>query len=138
MSEKLMNTETKLTKIKRQCTEQFWLVLLFAPLLFVAILVSKQYLPEAAPVNAISAKEGHLASSTSGMQVTSTELAAIIAKPIDELVLTEVYFKSQNIAYSKQATFNINFSQLGSDSVSMKQSRNSLANSSINLMGENS
>ncbi len=91
MSGKLMNTESRFSKVKQLCTEYLWVIVLFAPLLVVAILVSNDFQPTTKHSSvAGTSKNGTFAITT--MQLTSTELAAIVVKPLGELLLMEVYF----------------------------------------------
>lgn len=134
MSKKLKSTKSKFAKIKRQCVEQSWLIILFAPLLFVAILAGEQDKNGGTQVQ-VNGKDKSQSVANIGMQITSIELAAIVTKPIEELVVTEVYFGAQHIAYSKQETFNINHSRLISGRVTVKESVSSLGNVRlVNLM----
>lgn len=100
MSDKLINTNAKLGKVKRFFIDQLWLILLFAPLLIIVLFIGKHYLPDVKASSgnslqsqAASSSEVQLASAA--MQITSAELSAIVAKPLGKLLLVEVYFDAR-------------------------------------------
>ncbi len=91
MSGKLMNTESRFSKAKQLCAEYLWLIVLFAPLIVVAILVSNNgHSTTNQPGVTSTSKGGTFVKAA--VQLTTTELAAIVAKPLGELMLMEVYF----------------------------------------------
>lgn len=116
MSEELMNTDSRVSKIKRFFVEQFWLILLFAPLLAIVLLVGKQYLPSGQSSAVSDSRSQSVADAVSGsksrsitnaaMQITTAELTTIIAKPMSELLLVEVYFGTTGKVLNHTAELN--------------------------------
>lgn len=120
MSKKLMNTDSKLAKVKHLCAEQLWLVLLFAPLLLVAIFVGEHYLSKAKQSSGVNGQKSSLVAGVAA-QITSIELAAIIAKPLGELLLMEVYFSVESKARNQYGKLDLNSNGVFNDKVLMSQ-----------------
>ncbi|MGJ8619988.1 MAG: hypothetical protein ACSHWN_06630 [Methylophilaceae bacterium] len=79
--------ESWLSKCKRIFIEQLWLVFLLAPLLIIAFLITEQYQPVKQQM--MYAKNSKALSMS--VEITSAELAMIVAKPLGELLAIEVY-----------------------------------------------
>lgn len=89
-----MNTDLKkadslLTKLRNLLNEQLWLIFLLAPLLIIAALVGPQLQSNRKPTLIASNSSAML---TLSIEVSSAELASIVAKPLSELLVMEVYF----------------------------------------------
>lgn len=87
MNTSLNNRESWFAKCKRIFLEQLWLIFLLAPLLIVAFFIAEHY----QPTNRKVILSQHNSSLPVSLEITSAELAMIIAKPIGELLAMEVY-----------------------------------------------
>lgn len=87
MNTSLNNRESWFAKCKRIFLEQLWLIFLLAPLLIVAFFITEHY----QPTNRKVILSQHNSSLPVSLEITSAELAMIIAKPIGELLAMEVY-----------------------------------------------
>jgi hypothetical protein len=94
MNTTLKNNESWLAKCKRIFIEQLWLIFLLAPLLIVAFLITEHYQP--AKQKIMLSK--HTASLKLSVEITSAELAMIVAKPIGELLAMDVYLDYKQAA----------------------------------------
>lgn len=88
-----MNTDLKkadslFNKLRRLLNEQLWLILLLAPLLIIATLVGTQLQPNKKQMISVNNSSAML---TASLEISSTELASIVAKPLSELLAMEVY-----------------------------------------------
>jgi len=88
MNKDLEKTDSLLNKLLRFLNEQFWLILLLAPLLIIAALVGPNF--QANNEQTRNAKSGSAMQSVS-MEISSAELTLIVAKPLGELLAMEVY-----------------------------------------------
>jgi hypothetical protein len=93
-----MNTELKkadslIDKLRRLFNEQLWLLLLLAPLLIIATLVSPHFISSKSQVINTKRASAMLAVSA---EISSAELVSIVAKPLTELLAMEVYFDHQS------------------------------------------
>lgn len=88
MNKDLKNTDTSFNKLKRLLNEQLWLIFLLAPLLLIAALVVPQLQSNKKPMLTASTN----AMLSASIEVSSAELASIVAKPLSELLVMEVYF----------------------------------------------
>lgn len=88
MNKDLKNTDTLFNKLKRLLNEQLWLIFILAPLLMIAALVVPQLQSNKKPMLTASTS----ATSSASIEVSSVELALIVAKPLNELLVMEVYF----------------------------------------------
>lgn len=85
----------RLKYLKKFCYEQLWVFALFAPLVLIAILmipnveVSHQRKHKSSLSHSFTAK---------ALEISSAELAAIIAKPLGELLLIEVYTSQRSVS----------------------------------------
>ncbi len=80
------NKSSTLSKFKQFCIENLWFVLLLTPLFLIAVLMFKHFQPsEKQPVNR------GLAMVVGSVEISTVELAAIVAKPLTELLAMEVY-----------------------------------------------
>lgn len=89
MNDNLNKNMSKLDKLKRTCKEQLWLVFLLAPLLVVAMLVGQHF--HANESVSVKTKHRMSAAMAAAVELSSTELATIVAKPLTELLIMEVY-----------------------------------------------
>ena len=87
MKTTLNNDESLFAKCKRIFLEQLWLIFLLAPLLIIAFLITENYQQINHKIM-LSKHTNHLSAS---VEITSAELAMIVAKPIGELLAMEVY-----------------------------------------------
>jgi hypothetical protein len=88
MNKDLEKTDSLLHKLTRFLNEQFWLILLLAPLLIIAALVAPNF--QANSEQTRNARSGSAMQSVS-IEISSAELALIVAKPLSELLAMEVY-----------------------------------------------
>lgn len=98
MNTTLNNKESWFAKCKRIFMEQLWLIFLLAPLLIIAFMITEHYEPTKHQI-LLSEHTGGLSFSA---EITSAELALIVAKPIGELLAMEVY-----IDYKQASTVNL-------------------------------
>lgn len=117
MSKELKNTKSKAGKVKRFFVEQLWLILLFAPLLVITLFVGKHYLSNTD--NNSKSTDNNSKSrtvSSDAVQISLAELSAIITKPMNELLLVEVYFdagdKGRNQTAALDAKVGESFSEV--------------------------
>lgn len=87
MNTSFKNNESWFAKCKRIFLEQLWLIFLLAPLLIVAFLITENYQPTKQRI--ILSK--HSTNLPLSVEITSAELAMIVAKPIGELLAMDVY-----------------------------------------------
>jgi hypothetical protein len=88
MNKNLEKTNSLLHKLVRFFNEQFWLILLLAPLLIIAALVGPNF--QANKEQTHNARSSSTKQSVS-IEISSAELALIVAKPLSELLAMEVY-----------------------------------------------
>jgi len=89
MNNQLDNTESVFSRVKVIFNEQLWLVLLLAPLIVIAILVGQYVQPEKNQMQHVNVSSALAAVSP---EVSTAQLAAIVAKPLSELLTMDVYF----------------------------------------------
>ena len=87
MNTSLDNNESWLAKCKRILIEQLWIIFLLAPLLIIAFFINEHYQP-AKHKMMLSKRTSNFSLS---IEITSAELAIIVAKPIGELLAMDVY-----------------------------------------------
>jgi hypothetical protein len=95
MSEELNTDDSGLNKLKRICKEQLWWVFLLAPLLIVAVQVAQDFQADkktVATVKKSAAVSASVGVAEAVLEISSSELASIVAKPIAELLVMDVYF----------------------------------------------
>ena len=93
-----MNTpKTKIVQIystmKQWCLEQLWLFALLTPLIALAVLGVMHWQAKSKSHN--SKAETLIEVVTGSVEITSTEVALIVAKPIGELIKMQVYFEEK-------------------------------------------
>ncbi len=75
-----------LSELKQFCIDNLWFVMLLAPLLIIALMMFKHFQ---------SAERKHVNSSLAmvvgSVEISTAELASIVAKPLSELIAIEVY-----------------------------------------------
>lgn len=75
-----------LCELKQYCIDKLWFVILLTPLFIIAVVMFNHFKPaEKQLVNP------GLALTVGGMQISTAELSAIVAKPLTELLVMEVY-----------------------------------------------
>lgn len=87
MNAAVKTNESWFVKCKRIFIEQLWLIFLLAPLLIIAFLITEHY----QPTKQKTRLSKHSASLSLSVEITSAELAMIVAKPIGELLAMDVY-----------------------------------------------
>ena len=124
------NKESWLTKCKRIFIEQLWLIFLLAPLLIIAFMITKHYEPTKDQI-LLSKHTGGLSFSA---EITSAELALIVAKPIGELLAMEVY-----IDYKQASTVNLLLTSIHEDNNVDYEAYNKIAlkKDSVHLYAKN-
>jgi len=88
MNKDLEKTNSLLHKLGRFLNEQFWLILLLAPLLIIAALVGPKF--QTNNEQTLNVRTSSTKQSVS-IEISSAELALIVAKPLSELLAMEVY-----------------------------------------------
>jgi hypothetical protein len=91
MTKDLKQPDSLLDKLKHFVSEQLWLIFLLAPLLVVATFISSQYIPQNKQI-VMASSSVFLAVSA---EISSAEVAAIVAKPLSELLAMDVYFDAK-------------------------------------------
>jgi hypothetical protein len=87
MSSILNKDESWFAKCKRTLLENLWIIFLLTPLLIIAFLISKHYQPAKHKVM-LTKRSSNFSLS---IEITTAELAIIVAKPIGELLAMDVY-----------------------------------------------
>ena len=100
MSKNKRSSHSKHSNFKKFCYENLWVLALFAPLIVIAVLVMQNF--ELGGKQTIKIKKSR-SIATVAIEITSAELATIIAKPLSELLLIEVYFNGKNKVRNKRA-----------------------------------
>lgn len=83
-----------LSEFKQFCIDKLWFVVLLAPLLIIALMMFKQFQPSE---NSRRVNNG-LAVVVGSVEISTAELASIVAKPLTELIAMEVYSVVNNTA----------------------------------------
>lgn len=130
MNTSLNNNESWFAKCKRIFLEQLWLIFLLAPLLIIAFFINKHY----QPINHKVMLSQHNANLSVSVEITSAELAMIVAKPIGELLAMEVYIDYKQASRPSLLTTSIdNGSNLGNE----VYNRIALKSNSMHLYAKN-
>lgn len=116
MSEEIVVDNSMLSKLKRLWKEQLWLVILLAPLLIVAILVGQNFQKDKRSATVTTVKKSVVAKTVAAAagaagvmaEISSRDVAMIVAKPISELLVMEVYFSLQRKAGSSTRVSSLN------------------------------
>lgn len=120
MNKNMMKTSSRSSNLKEFCIENLWVLALLAPLLMMLVLgVNKLSASAKEPSSSYVSNARTLVSTAAGLEVisievTSIELASIVAKPIGKLLLMKVYFdgktngrgNAQIAAYGDDDVFN--------------------------------
>lgn len=115
MKTKLIEDESGLSKVKRLCKEQLWLLYLLAPLLIVAVLIGQHFQANQKPtkssirvksVTAVTATAAAVATAVS--EISVAEVALIVAKPLSELLAMEVYFDHKTKGRNRMRVSSLN------------------------------
>lgn len=119
MTENKTKESSQFSAVKTFFIENLWVVVLLAPFLMMLVLGVKKLQPEPQEYSQSGVKKsssyisGARTLVTSiGVEITSTELAKIIARPISKLLLMRVYFDSKKSARVTAYEFE-NFSRNG-------------------------
>jgi hypothetical protein len=108
-------------QLKTFCAEQLWIILLLAPLIVIAILVSQHVLSSKSHQVITNNSRSFIGASA---EVSSAQLAMIVAKPLSELIKMDVYFNSATkissrgrmaSVNSKARSTNHDYNKIGSD-----------------------
>jgi hypothetical protein len=91
MTKDFKQPDSLFDKLKRFISEQLWLILLLAPLLIVATFIGSQSSAQKKQI-VIAGSSAFLAVSA---EISSAEVAAIVAKPLSELLAMDVYFDAK-------------------------------------------
>lgn len=130
MNTSLNNNESWFAKCKRIFLEQLWLIFLLAPLLIVALFITEHY----QPTNHKVILSQHNANLSVSVEITSAELAMIVAKPIGELLAMEVYIDYKQASRPSLLTTSIDDgSNLGNEAYN----RVALKSNSMHLYARN-
>ena len=108
MNNKLKKTGSKLDKFKRLLLEQLWLILLLAPLVIIAILVGPNFESNKKQIISSSKSSALLAVS---VEVSTAELVSILAKPLSELLVMDVYFDHQQNGGNRAQFSSVDFAE---------------------------
>jgi hypothetical protein len=100
-----------LSEFKQFVMDNLWFVLLLTPLFVIAVMMFKHF----QPTDSSRRVNGGLAMVVGSVEISTAELASIVAKPLTELIAMEVYSVVNNSAATagpirkselKQATYN--------------------------------
>lgn len=100
-----------LSEFKQFVMDNLWFVLLLTPLFVIAVMMFKHF----QPADSSRRVNGGLAMVVGSVEISTAELASIVAKPLTELIAMEVYSVVNNSAATagpirkselKQATYN--------------------------------
>ena len=82
-----------LSEFKQFCIDKLWFVVLLAPLLIIALMMFKQFQP-----SENSRRVNNGLAVVGPVEISTAELASIVAKPLTELIAMEVYSVVNNTA----------------------------------------
>ena len=97
MSTEKTNESRWVANLKQACIESLWLIVLLATLALIAVLGIQRL--SSSKTNSTHSNIKVASSGSVSMQVTSAELALIVAKPIGELLTMQVYFDGKISAH---------------------------------------
>lgn len=95
MNQRTNNQTSKAMQVKQFLKENLWFLFLLAPLVAMPFLIFEKSTPDR---KRIVKTDSHQTVFTKSIEVTSAQVATIVAKPIAELLRIEVYVASQRVA----------------------------------------
>jgi len=95
--------QSSFDQFKNLCIEKFWFILLLLPLILIAAMIVENIQPPSKGV-----QRSMTAGVVGTVEISTIELAAIVAKPITELLAMEVYTLGGDIASSSSLQKQIN------------------------------